>query len=128
MLRGEVAQALHVQIIMQKDSVQMTHMGLDGTRFGHYSIHIVVVCSAKNSFILHYNRFTLAHVSGWQAAFGTFADWKNADGVDASQACCVCGTRPVVFNFVCKFSFFGLCMPVMWIILVFVVIENKYHD
>ena len=27
----------------------------------------------------------------WQPSFGTFADYANADGVDAGQACCECG-------------------------------------
>jgi hypothetical protein len=29
--------------------------------------------------------------SGWGLSYGTFADYSDADGVDASQACCACG-------------------------------------
>ena len=29
--------------------------------------------------------------TGWNSADGSFSDWANSAGVDASQACCACG-------------------------------------
>jgi hypothetical protein len=33
---------------------------------------------------------------GWLPEYGSFADWPDAKGVDASKACCVCGAQALV--------------------------------
>ena len=46
--------------------------------------------------------------TGWQREWGTFANWRGADGVHAGEACCVCGggtirgqgcMSPIAINF-----------------------------